>query len=124
MTVFQDNMMRFLALAAFAAATLLAPAAANAQASQNFALVNRSGAQIDEVYVSASNRDSWGRDILGDGVMPSGTRRNITFPRGTTACDFDIRVVFAAGQRRETRGVNLCEVSTVTVTPSGRFTTE
>ncbi|QCK87195.1 hypothetical protein E8L99_16235 [Phreatobacter aquaticus] len=116
--------MRSLALAAFAAASLFASVEAHAQAQQNFAMVNRSGAQIDEVYVSASNRDSWGRDILGDGVMPSGTRRNITFPRGTRACEFDIRVVFANGQRRETRGVDLCQVSTVTVTPSGRFATE
>ncbi len=72
--------MRRLFLAALAAASLAIVSDAYSQAQQNFTLINRSGQQIDEVYVSATSQNEWGRDILGDGVMPSGTRRNITFP--------------------------------------------
>jgi hypothetical protein len=114
-------MRRRLILASLAAFALAAAAGeAFAQAQQNFRLVNRTGYQINEVYVSPSANDRWGRDILGDGVMPSGTSRNITFPRATRACMFDLRVVYADGERGETREINLCEVSTVTVTWNGR----
>lgn len=116
--------MRSLIYSAFAAMIALAPVPAFSQAQQNFTLVNRSGAQVDEVYVSPSSSNNWGRDILGEGVMPSGTRRNITFPQRTRACEFDLRVVFANGRRSEASNLNLCEISTITVTPNGRFATE
>jgi hypothetical protein len=124
LSAFPEILMRSTLLAAFAATLLLAPVSAFAQAQQNFSLVNRSGAQIDEVYVSPSSSNNWGRDILGDGVMPSGTRRNITFPQRTRACAFDLRVVFEGGRKSEASNLNLCEISTITVQPSGRFATE
>ena len=113
-------MSRRLFLASVAALSMASATQAFAQAQQNFSLVNRTSYQINEVYVSPSAVDSWGRDILGDGVMPPGTRRNITFPRRTRACTFDLRVVYADGERGEVREINLCEVSTVTVTWNGR----
>ncbi|MEI8145059.1 MAG: hypothetical protein WCH83_06320 [Alphaproteobacteria bacterium] len=116
--------MRFLSFAAIAVVSVMAMSEANAQAQQNFSLVNRSGTQIDEVYVSASSRSEWGRDILGDGVLPAGQRRNITFPRGTRACNFDVKVVFTNGGNAEASNLNLCEITVITVTPNGRFATE
>ena len=116
--------MRHVLYSAFAALLALAPVAALSQAQQNFALVNRSGGQIDEVYVSPSSSNDWGRDILGDGVLPAGNRRNVTFPQRTRACQFDLRVVFANGQKSEASNLNLCEISTITVTPNGQFATE
>lgn len=116
--------MRSFIYSALSALLVMAPVAALSQAQQNFALVNRSGAQVDEVYVSASSSNNWGRDILGEGVMPSGTRRNITFPQRTSVCQFDLRVVFAGGQKSEANNLNLCEVTTITVSPNGSFATE
>lgn len=115
-------MRRRLFLAAFAAASVFGSTGAFAQAQQNFSLINRTGFQINEVYVSPSASDSWGRDILGDGVMPSGTRRNISFPQRTRACMFDLRIVYEDGDRSEAREINLCEVSNVTLTFTGRAT--
>lgn len=104
-------------LAAFAAlAVTTASSGAFAQSQQDFTLINRTGFQINEVYVSPSANDRWGRDILGDEVMPSGTSRNVTFPNSTRACQFDIKVVYADGENGEVRQVNLCEVSNVTLT--------
>ena len=113
-------MIRRAFLAAVALASIAASTEAFAQAQQNFSLINRTGYQINEVYVSPSASNSWGRDILGDGVMPSGTRRNITFPQRTRACMFDLRVIYADGERGEVREINLCEVSNVTLTWNGR----
>ncbi len=112
--------MRRLFLAALAAASLAIVSDAYSQAQQNFTLINRSGQQIDEVYVSATSQNQWGRDILGDGVMPSGTRRNITFPQRTRACRFDLKVVFRGGEPAEARNLDLCSISNVTVGGGGR----
>lgn len=114
-------MRRRLVLASLAALAMSAATGeAFAQAQQNFRLINRTGHQINEVYVSPSANDRWGRDILGDEVMPSGTSRNIRFPRSTQACMFDLRVVYSDGERGEVSEINLCEVSNVTVTWNGR----
>jgi hypothetical protein len=113
-------MHRRIFFASIAALTMATAGEAFAQAQQNFRLINRTGYQVNEVYVSPSAVDSWGRDILGDGVMPSGTSRNITFPRRTRACTFDLRVIYADGERGEIREINLCEVSNVTLTWNGR----
>ncbi len=116
--------MRRLFLAALAAASLAIVSDAYSQAQQNFTLINRSGQQIDEVYVSATSQNQWGRDILGDGVMPSGTRRNITFPQRTRACSFDLKVVFRGGEPTEARNLDLCTISNVTVGGGGRISVD
>lgn len=109
-----------LGIAAAFSLALAAPASqVAAQAQQNFALVNRTGYQINELYVSPSTSQQWGRDILGDGVMPDGQRRNITFPQATRSCNFDLRIVYSDGERAERSNVDLCQVSVVTVTYSG-----
>lgn len=109
---------RFL-LAALLAGACLGSAPAMAQSQQDFALVNRTGYQINELYVSASANNRWGRDILGDEVMPSGTRRNITFGRNQRECQFDIRIIYSDGERAEIRQIDLCQVSVVTLTWNG-----
>ncbi|QCI67157.1 hypothetical protein [Phreatobacter stygius] len=114
-------------LLAAAVLSVASTGAAFAQAQQNFSLINRTGFQINEVYVSPSANNNWGRDILGEGVMPSGTRRNITFPRRTQACMFDLRVVYEDGDKSEMSGLDLCKVSNVTLTWTGsatRFATD
>jgi hypothetical protein len=88
---------------------------ANAQGRQDFSLVNRTGYQINEVYVGASNSKSWGRDLLGDGVLPNGNRLDITFSQGAAECQWDIRVVYDDGDEAEFMQVNLCRISTVTL---------
>lgn len=103
------------------AATLAAPLAlgltsgAGPQGQQDFALVNQTGYQINEVYFGPSTSRSWGRDLLGSGVLPSGNRFNINFPRSTSECRWDIKVVYDDRDESEFMRVNLCCVSTVTL---------
>ena len=81
-----------------------------------FALANRSGRQVNEIYFSSSSNDNWGNDRLGQNVLPNGTSRQF---RPSPGGNYDFRIVFDNGQAVERRGVDLCAVSTVTVTARG-----
>ncbi len=93
----------------------LAAAPAMAQGQQDFTLVNRTGYTINEVYVGASSSSSWGRDLLGQGVLQHQRTLNVRFGRNTRECNWDIRVVYDDGDTSEFRGVDLCSVSRVTL---------
>ena len=82
-------------------------------ADQDFQIVNRTGYQIDEVYVGASSSRSWGKDLMGRGTLTDGERLDVTFPNRTSNCKFDIKVVYNDGDEAEWSQVNLCSVSKV-----------
>jgi hypothetical protein len=92
-------------------------AEAQGQAQQNFTVVNNSGHTVMTLNVSPSNEDAWGPDILGAAVLPNGDSAQVTFERGQAQCLWDIRVTYDDGDSGDMRGVNLCEVATVTLTP-------
>ena len=94
-----------------------APAAAGDQTNQNFTLTNNTGHVVVTLNVSPSNEDSWGPDILGRDVLANGESAEITFPRAETQCQWDIRATYDDGDTTDQRGVNLCELTTVTLTP-------
>ncbi len=48
------------------------PGAGPAAAQNRFNLVNSTGQTIERVYVSPSRVSNWGRDVLGDAVLPPG----------------------------------------------------
>jgi hypothetical protein len=106
--------MRRTLLAAVAAATFTGGAAlpALAEGRQDFALVNRTGYQIDEIYVGASS-SSWGRDLLGNSVLRNNQVFNVRFNADTRECMWDIKVVYNDRDTSEFRRVNLCQISKV-----------
>ena len=86
---------------------------------RDFTLVNGSQVTIREVYVSASDVQSWQDDVLGADVLPPGDRVNIRFnPTDADAgkCVYDIRVIGSNGAEGRMTLVNLCETTTVTFT--------
>ena len=83
----------------------LAPAAAQ----NRFSFINNTGEQINEIYVSASRVNSWGRDMLGATVLSPGQTQWIV--PDTSDCVVDLRVVFANGRAEERRQVNACSIS-------------
>ncbi len=97
------------------AATLMAPLPALAQGKQDFTIVNRTGYQIDEVYVGPVSQRHWGEDVMGKDAIADGDSADITFNGGSKACKWDIKVVYNDGDESEFREVNLCNVSTVTL---------
>ncbi len=88
---------------------LLAAWPAAAQQDPSFNLVNRSGQTINEVYVSPSSEQFWGRDWLGADVLPNGRSLPIRLAP-SAGCQQDIRVVYADSRSEERRGVNTCGV--------------
>ena len=88
----------------------------------DFKLVNKTGAQIDEVYVSPASAQSWGSDIMGSDAVPSGSSVSITFPHGGSACKFDIRVKYNDGDTAEWGNVDLCQYETISLYWDGKQT--
>lgn len=78
------------------------------QGDPSFNFVNRSGETIQELYVSSTQQDSWGRDHLGDRTLPTGREIWVSLPSGQ-GCSVDIRVVFNGGRSQERRNVPTCD---------------
>ncbi len=106
---------RALLTLAVMAATASQPAFAQ-NCDTSFTLQNNSGQQINEIYFSPTSDNRWGADRLGADVLPAG--RSASY-RPSPPGAYDFRVVFQGGQALEQRNVNLCAVSTVTVTAQG-----
>jgi hypothetical protein len=104
-------------LAALAAAPLALgfAGAAEAQGRQDFTLVNRTGYQINEIYVGPSSSPNWGRDLLGSNVLPNGRTFDIRFPGNSRECLWDIKVVYDDGDVSQFMRANLCNISRITL---------
>lgn len=100
-----------LAVATVAALTSSVAFAGNA----DFTLSNRTGYDIREVYLSASNRDAWGKDRMGDIVLEKGKSRVFKF-NSSAACKQDLKVVFDDDESEiEWKGFDLCEINKITL---------
>lgn len=86
------------------------PGPAAAQGNPSFNLLNRSEETIREIYVSAVTERNWGRDLLGQDVLPSGRTHAVRIAPGA-GCRHDIRVVYADGRPEERRDVNTCTIT-------------
>ena len=109
-----EPMKRFTApLLGLALIMLPAPALADAG---NFAIVNKTGAAISSLQIRRVGTTAW--MSLG-GAPASGSRVAVAF--ANPDCAFDIRANLAGGTSATFTGVNLCDVTTVTLNrgPSG-----
>ena len=97
-------------LSLFAVALLLAPA--TFAGTQDFTLVNQTGVEIHNLYVSETTNEDWEEDVLGDKVLPDGARIDIAF-HGRSACQWDMLVADDEGNNVTWTGLNLCETSVV-----------
>lgn len=82
----------------------------------NFTLYNETSKSIYSLYVSAARSNTWGPDILGNGVLNSGEYTRITFPNQTSdsPCIYDVKVVFEDRTTSVNRH-NLCQIDSITV---------
>ena len=97
------------------AATLLLATAGLARASDaDFTLKNKTGYQIDEVYVSSHASKNWGRDRMGSDALADGESVDIAFPHGGSACRFDIKVKYHDDDSTAEWGnVDLCQYTAI-----------
>ncbi len=81
----------------------------------DFTLVNRTGYTLREVYLSASHKNSWGRDRMGQGYLDNGKSRLFTFS-DKSSCEQDMKVVFDDdGSEVIWEGFDLCELNKITL---------
>ena len=97
---------------AFISAAFASPAAAG---KQDFTILNNTGYQIDQIYVAASSTDDWEEDVLGKQVLEDGERFKLSFDRSEDKCLWDIKVDYQDGDSAEWNGIDLCEVSVVSL---------
>ena len=79
-------------------------------------LRNNTDEAVIEFYASNVGSDDWEEDILGpDRFLPSGNAVIINIDDGTGYCRFDFKTVFSDGSNVIRRDVNVCEVTSYTV---------
>ena len=82
---------------------------------QDFTLKNKTGHEIKEVYVSKPSAKSWGHDILGDGVLSNNGSKLVRFKPTTSACEWELQVVFNDDSSVEWPAFDLCSIHTITL---------
>ena len=97
------------------AASALAPAHAQG-CDTRFDFHNRSSQTVMEFYFDSSRNPNWTRDELGDGVLPAGRSRRFA---AAYSGPYDFKAVLENGRSVELRRVDICTITTVTLTDSG-----
>ena len=81
----------------------------------DFKLANRTGYDIREVYISATHRNAWGEDRMGDGLLENGRAKVFRFS-DRASCKQDIMVVFDDdGSKVVWEDIDLCEINKITL---------
>lgn len=84
-----------------------------------FTVVNRSSQPIDQVFVSPSTSNDWGRDLLGDDSIEPGQDLVVRLSQSKT-CIQDIRVVFRDKSIYESGKKDFCKTVSFTLNDSSR----
>lgn len=82
---------------------------------QDFKLINQTGVEIQNLYVSPHDKDDWQEDVLGRDTLPNGDSVEITFSPKERAAMWDLKVTNEAGATLEWENLNLMEISEVTL---------
>lgn len=82
---------------------------------QDFVLVNGTGVDIHELYVSPTKSDDWGEDILGQDILKDGQQATIGFSRDESACLWDFSVSDPDEASVEWSGIDLCKYEKITL---------
>ena len=83
---------------------------------QDFTLLNKTGVEIAELYISPASMDSWGEDVLTVDTLPAGEKCHIQFSRSETADFWDLMIVDHEGTSVEWPSLKLTTISKVILT--------
>lgn len=82
---------------------------------QDFRLVNKTGYDIHEVYVSAASTNSWEEDVMGRDALVNGSSVDISFANSENACKWDLKAVYEDGEEAVWDNFDLCTISKITI---------
>lgn len=108
------------AILGMVAAVGFAGVVATAQGKQDFTLVNKTGLTINELYVSPSNDDEWGEDVLGADILKDAAKVDIEFARKEKACKWDLKIVDEDEDDITWEDIDLCQASEITLKYEGK----
>jgi len=109
------------AIIAAALSALVSTAAfAESEASERFTVINQTGYDIREVYISPSRNNDWEEDVLGRDLLEDESRTVIDFTRSEDVCLWDMKVVYTDDDTAEWDALNLCEISVVALNYDGK----
>ena len=87
---------------------------------QDFVLVNKTGYDIDEVYVSPANAKDWGEDVMGKDTLDDGDKVTIEFSHKEKECMWDMKIVFSDEEEAVWEDFDLCKVREITLRYEGK----
>ena len=105
-----------LALVAVASVTVTAAQRRNL----DFTLVNKTGVDILEVYLSPTSDNEWGEDVMGKDILADREKVDITFSSAETECNWDLKVVDEDKDDIVWTKLNLCTASEITLMYEGK----
>lgn len=76
-------------------------------------VVNNGSSAIYSVYITNVDDRSYGRDLLGEYMIPAGYEMRVEPDINNGYCRFDVLVTYETGQEVTLWGVNLCEATTI-----------
>ena len=87
---------------------------------QDFVLVNKTGYDIDEVYVSPAKAKHWGDDVMGKDTLDNGHKVTIEFAHKEKECVWDMKIIFTDKEEAVWEGFDLCKVEEITLRYEGK----
>lgn len=93
--------------------------APTAMAADDYGVVNKTGMVITHLYMSPSNEQSWGDDILTVDVLDNNEECGIEFDPSDEECKYDIKIVDDSNKAWIVAGIDLCQYTKVTFSKQG-----
>jgi hypothetical protein len=76
-------------------------------------IVNEGASAIYSVHITHVDDRRFGRDLLGNYMIPAGYEMRVEPDINNGYCRFDVRITYETGYELTLWGVNLCEVTTI-----------
>lgn len=107
------------ALTFVTAAALLSTTAALATGPHETLIVNTGEADLLFLYVSSVDDDSWGPDLLTNGLLEPGWYYAADPAAFGDGCEFDVKAIDTDGWETVLSAMNLCEIAEIRLTYEG-----
>ena len=114
-----NKALAFIAAATVAVSVPVSSFAATDGKNRRVTVENLSSQSIYYLYASPQTSSDWEEDLLGSGMIPSGSSKVANIDNGTNECIYDLKVRMADGKEYIQWKVNVCAVSTWTIGDSG-----
>jgi hypothetical protein len=96
--------------------TMIAAPLSAQEAKQDFRLVNKTGYELNAVFVSPSKSNQWGDDVLGQDTLDDAAGVNIKFHATMKTCKWDLKVVYTVDDSNAVwHDIDLCSVDKITI---------